>query len=298
MPSLFFRQPETTSSPYINRFLQPDSIIPDLSNPQSWNRFSYVQNNPIGYNDPTGHQRTEGGDTHTPDPGDYCDTHPNACGAGGDGDSGNGDPDLDLQLSPDFEFTCSGCPQSMPDDYYLSFIPFSTSDVCYLLLNNQMICTHDFPPNPLSVSNVSVDYWSFYGSPPYLYQVGNDSQDFATAVDLFYAPIELGFISDGCLAGPEGCLAGMLTGQFVFNITLGNAIESGASFVSLVSTGLADYGDDGSFGEATNTSVFTFLLGGASLDPIVDLIIDGYASGYNDGTFCSVDTIISGQCFP
>ena len=27
-------------SPYINRFLQPDSIIPDLSNPQSWNRYS------------------------------------------------------------------------------------------------------------------------------------------------------------------------------------------------------------------------------------------------------------------
>lgn len=42
-------------SPYINRFLQPDTIIPDLSNPQSWNRFSYVENNPIIKNDPTGH---------------------------------------------------------------------------------------------------------------------------------------------------------------------------------------------------------------------------------------------------
>ena len=37
--------------------MQPDTIIPDLSNPQSWNRYSYVQNNPIGYNDPTGHKR-------------------------------------------------------------------------------------------------------------------------------------------------------------------------------------------------------------------------------------------------
>jgi len=42
-------------SPYINRFLQPDTIIPDLSNPQSWNRYSYVYNSPIINNDPTGH---------------------------------------------------------------------------------------------------------------------------------------------------------------------------------------------------------------------------------------------------
>ena len=42
-------------SPYINHFIQPDTIIPDLSNPQSWNRYSYVYNNPILYNDPSGH---------------------------------------------------------------------------------------------------------------------------------------------------------------------------------------------------------------------------------------------------
>ena len=30
-------------------------MIPDLSKPQSWNRFSYVYNNPILHNDPTGH---------------------------------------------------------------------------------------------------------------------------------------------------------------------------------------------------------------------------------------------------
>ena len=35
--------------------MQPDSIIPDLSNPQSWNRYSYVYNSPIIKNDPTGH---------------------------------------------------------------------------------------------------------------------------------------------------------------------------------------------------------------------------------------------------
>ncbi|MEW6085798.1 MAG: RHS repeat-associated core domain-containing protein [Chloroflexota bacterium] len=42
-------------SPALGRFLQPDTIIPNLASPQSFNRFSYVINNPIRYNDPTGH---------------------------------------------------------------------------------------------------------------------------------------------------------------------------------------------------------------------------------------------------
>ena len=44
---------------YITHFSQPDSIIPDPSNPQSLNRYSYVLNNPIRYNDPTGHRFTD-----------------------------------------------------------------------------------------------------------------------------------------------------------------------------------------------------------------------------------------------
>jgi hypothetical protein len=35
--------------------LQPDSLIPDSSNPQSLNRYSYTQNNPINSIDPSGH---------------------------------------------------------------------------------------------------------------------------------------------------------------------------------------------------------------------------------------------------
>jgi hypothetical protein len=49
-----------TTSPYINHFIQPDTIIPNPSNPQSWNRFSYVGNNPIRYTDPTGHSPIDG----------------------------------------------------------------------------------------------------------------------------------------------------------------------------------------------------------------------------------------------
>jgi len=43
------------SSPYINRFLQPDTLIPGVGNSQAWNRYSYGLNNPIVNNDPTGH---------------------------------------------------------------------------------------------------------------------------------------------------------------------------------------------------------------------------------------------------
>jgi RHS repeat-associated protein len=41
--------------PYINRFLSPDTIVPNPANPQSFNRYSYVRNNPLGFKDPTGH---------------------------------------------------------------------------------------------------------------------------------------------------------------------------------------------------------------------------------------------------
>jgi len=42
-------------NPYLNRWIQPDIIIPDPANPQSLNRFAYVYNNALRYTDPSGH---------------------------------------------------------------------------------------------------------------------------------------------------------------------------------------------------------------------------------------------------
>lgn len=41
--------------PGIGRFICADSIVPDMYDPQSLNRYAYCYNNPLRYNDPTGH---------------------------------------------------------------------------------------------------------------------------------------------------------------------------------------------------------------------------------------------------
>jgi len=42
-------------SPKLGRFLSADTIVPGAANPQNFNRYSYVRNNPVRYTDPTGH---------------------------------------------------------------------------------------------------------------------------------------------------------------------------------------------------------------------------------------------------
>ena len=41
--------------PALGRFISPDPIVPQLGNPQTLNRYAYALNNPVKYNDPTGH---------------------------------------------------------------------------------------------------------------------------------------------------------------------------------------------------------------------------------------------------
>jgi filamentous hemagglutinin len=42
-------------APALGRFLSADPIVPDVKNPQALNRYAYVVNNPLKYNDPSGH---------------------------------------------------------------------------------------------------------------------------------------------------------------------------------------------------------------------------------------------------
>ena len=41
--------------PEVGRFISADTIVPDPKDPQTYNRYSYVLNNPVKYTDPSGH---------------------------------------------------------------------------------------------------------------------------------------------------------------------------------------------------------------------------------------------------
>ena len=43
--------------PSFGRFISPDTIVPDLYDPQDLNRYTYAGNNPLKYTDPTGHRK-------------------------------------------------------------------------------------------------------------------------------------------------------------------------------------------------------------------------------------------------
>ncbi len=47
--------------PALGRFTSADTIIPSTQGVQGWDRYAYVNNNPIRYNDPTGHMCREDG---------------------------------------------------------------------------------------------------------------------------------------------------------------------------------------------------------------------------------------------
>ncbi|MEZ5842559.1 MAG: RHS repeat-associated core domain-containing protein [Hyphomicrobiaceae bacterium] len=50
----FLGQANRSYDPEIGRFLSADPFVQELANLQSWNRYSYVLNNPLSYTDPSG----------------------------------------------------------------------------------------------------------------------------------------------------------------------------------------------------------------------------------------------------
>ena len=47
--------------PELGRFISPDPFVPGPGEPQSFNRYSYVGNNPVNYIDPSGYAKKKKG---------------------------------------------------------------------------------------------------------------------------------------------------------------------------------------------------------------------------------------------
>jgi RHS repeat-associated protein len=117
-------------SPTLGRFIQPDTIVPDQTNPQAFNRFSYVANNPVNFNDPSGHYE--------------CNNIYGCSGPNDDSDvdivgsSGGGDPwweigDGPITFTPLPGWTFNS--QPTVNNYIQSLISPFTDRLCYQMLN-------------------------------------------------------------------------------------------------------------------------------------------------------------------
>ena len=51
----FYNYDARLYDPVLGRFISADPFIPDLYNLQAYNRYSYVNNNPLSYTDPSGY---------------------------------------------------------------------------------------------------------------------------------------------------------------------------------------------------------------------------------------------------
>jgi RHS repeat-associated protein len=86
----------------LGRFTSPDTMIPSTQGVQAWDRYAYVNNNPVRYTDPTGHGVDCGVGGNDPCPSDppqktYCED-PEATNYGAEGSCITGDEDESISL--------------------------------------------------------------------------------------------------------------------------------------------------------------------------------------------------------
>jgi RHS repeat-associated protein len=268
----------------LGRFLQPDTIISNPLSPQTWNRYSYVGNNPIMNNDPTGHKCTPEDDCLTPHggtplPGDPIPPDPKtntkstsgSKGCGGDGQTScNG-----VQpLSPDGII-------GLPDSYYYQ----GNYPNYYSQNSNQSL------PN-----NRGASPWIIY------FRYASTTLDIAAwGIDLYDAGVVIagGILRAGIglpfsLAGVEIPAVTGLGGMGIAELYVQAPMQI-SNYLSVASTGstiVADFlsGDTnpekGIIGTQTLNSLTTTILGYSDKEAITVLIIQSLAV-FNDLSWTS-----------
>jgi len=245
--------------PYLNRWAQPDTIIPDPGNPQDWDRYAYTRNNALKYTDPSGHMIT-------------CDLDSSW---GCDGDPGITVLDIIYGGYNDTQEMLRGYIRHHPN-----YNPEFDNDA----VNDRTI----YSQVSIAMMQVStegtwtIDDWHSFAS-----KTSTQFQDWAFAASSAGAGMEIGGTLFG---GPEGFAAGNALHQAVTN-----PIEAAASWISTGITVLDDAyltPNSGSYidetgvlviDETTATSISASIVGTFIPLATADAIIDGYASRFNYG---------------
>jgi len=240
--------------PTLGRFMSADTIIPQSQGTQAWDRYAFVNNNPVRYTDPTGHM----------------------CREDGKGCDGANNHEQGLNKPPASSGENGACSDPKATNYGAAGS-----------------CIYPKPEaktgSVLSRSNWDV-FWQNYcgGGSNVVYNVANcvsnGAQDLNLLVDVVGVIFEVSGTLAGCAVGPEGCVPGAIAGWVAYQPL--NAVDGYLGLISFAGTAVADLADgDLQFGESTATALLTAGAGATTPEAFTDLIVDGYGSGYNHGYF-------------